>query len=425
MVVTILPEGASNPPPVGHIEEGWLEADNVVTTDPVFLERAESLDTELDVGLLCQEAFTLGVAVWRYAGERREMTNLADQITRFQTGVAETTERAIDELAKEIDRVVEPEGGLISEAVSREMGRFEEAISSAFDENDKESALSRIEAVVKDLTTEMVAQTARSVAQLLDPGSDESPLGKLRGGIVREINGSMQGLTTSLGQVQSWLETEAAVAEEREKGTAKGRTFEEKVSAVLSDIAASTGDDVQTTGDETGHLEGSKVGDIVTTVHLGLPAPTRLVFECKSRRLSHKKATEELDVAVENRDAEVGLVVFSSQEKAPVAGPLVRLAPNRYSVVFDPDSGDDLALRVAYQLARSDLFASASMEATADVDVALIGQKVKEARVLLDQVTQIKSGMTKARNGLDRAEDAVVAMKTSLLQALTDIEQAL
>lgn len=351
--MNIIPEGATNPPAVGHIAEGWLEADNLVTSDPVFLEEAMSLETELDVGQLCQQAFTLGVAVWRYAGERSEMVNLEDQISRFREHVAETTGEAIAGLSKEINRVVEPDTGLISESVTREMSRLSETISAAFDEDDKKSALSRIEAVVEDVSRQMVVQASRSVSELLDPSSEDSPLGKLRGGIVREINGSMQGMATALGQVHTWLETQAAVAVERDKGTAKGRTFEEAVGAVLSEIAAATGDGLEPTGDKAGHVAGSKVGDLVTTIQSGVPTPARIVFECKDTRLSHTKATEALDVATNNRDALVGLIVFSSQEKAPVAGPLVRLGPNRYSVVYDPVSGDGLALRVAYQLARA------------------------------------------------------------------------
>lgn len=423
MTLQILPNGATNPPPVGHLEDGWLDVDNLVATDPVFLEEARSLETELDIGLLCQEAFTLGIAVRRYASPRAEMISLEDQIARFQEDVSRATGEAIAGVSTEISRLVEPDSGVISETVSREMARLESAIALAFNEDDKKSALSRIEGVVSQITKEMVDETSRSVSALLDPGSDTSPLGKLRGGIVREIAGSMQSFATSLGQVHAWLEQQGAVAAERQKGTAKGRTFEEAVGAVLGDIVASIGDEIQSTGEDTGVVEGSKVGDFVTTINAGGHMPFRMVFECKDRKLSHRKTVEELDAAVENRDARVGLMVFSAQGNAPVGSPLVRLAPGRYSVVYDADSTDPIALRVAYQLARTDVIHMARDESAGGIDPQFIHQKVHEARAMLDQVTQVKSGLSKARNGLDRAESVVVSMRTNLMLILDEIEE--
>ena len=127
--------------------------------------------------------------------------------------------------------------------------------------------------------------------------------------------------------------------------------------------------------------------------------------------------------AVENRDAAVGILVFSSEAKTPAGGPLVRLAPSRYAVVYDPDTADTLALKVAYQLARTDMLTAASDNDDTQIDPELLAQKVQEARTLLDQVTQVKRGISTARNGLDKAESSLVSMKENLLRTLDEIDE--
>jgi hypothetical protein len=117
-------------------------------------------------------------------------------------------------------------------------------------------------------------------------------------------------------------------------------------------------------------------------------------------------------------------MVFSSEDKSPAGGPLVRLGPSRYAVVYDPESGEQLAIKVAYQLARTDILAAATDTGADQIDPELLVQKVNEARTLLDQVSQIKKGISTARNGMNRAESGLLAMKENLLRTLDEIEEA-
>jgi hypothetical protein len=371
---------------------------------------------------LCQEAFELGIAVRRFAAPKAELLSLEEQIERFGDDVASATDNAVTTITTEISKLVQPEEGVLADAVAREMKSLSAAIEEAFDENDKTSALSKIETTVRDLTDTMARETAKSVERLLDPSERDSPLGHLKDGVVNEVNASMQQFSQTLGQVHHWLETQAAVAAEVEKGTAKGRTYEENIGIVLADISTATGDQIHPTGDDAGMIPGSKVGDFIITLgDAGVPA--RIAVECKNQQLSFKKTAEQLDQAVENRDAAVGILVFSSETKTPVGGPLVRLGPSRYAVVYDPDSADTLALKVAYQLARTDVLAAASGNGESQIDPELLAQKVQEARTLLDQVSQVKRGISTARNGLNKAESSVVSMKENLLRTLDEIDE--
>jgi hypothetical protein len=425
-VTTVLfPEGVSHPPPLGRIDNGRIDADNLFTEDIDFVAEAESLSNERAVGRLCQETFTLGVAVRKYARSSADLISLRDQVKRFEERVAMATEEAIAAVGQEVDRVTDPEGGLLAEAVGREMNNLSSAFEAAFDQNDKTSALGRIEESVSRLSEEMVRQAAGAVRQLLDPGQDESPLGLLRSGIVREVSAPLQQFATSIDQIEKALEVQKAVEVEAEKGTAKGRVFEDLVGAALADAARPAGDQVEATGDTTGFVAGSKVGDYVVVVRSATGPSTRIAFECKDSKLSNRKLREELDIAAENRQAAVAVIVLASEGIAPYHSPLMKLADRRYAVVYDKDNPDELPLQVAYQMARTAALQALSATDAEGVDLDFLAQKVTEAKSLLDQVTQVKQGIGTARSGLDRAATALDAMKGNLKTCLVEIADVL
>ena len=106
------------------------------------------------------------------------------------------------------------------------------------------------------------------------------------------------------------------VEAERERGTAKGRTFEEAVAEAVDAIAVAQGDVAEAVGDlkeATG-----KVGDVVVQVDAcNGPARGRVVIEAKDRRLSPRDALNELDRALSERSADVAVLVVPSDDEIP------------------------------------------------------------------------------------------------------------
>ena len=71
------------------------------------------------------------------------------------------------------------------------------------------------------------------------------------------------------------------------------------------------------------------------------------------------------------------------------------------------------------------MLTAASDNDDTQIDPELLAQKVQEARTLLDQVSQVKRGISTARNGLNKAESSVVSMKENLLRTLDEIDDAM
>ena len=111
------------------------------------------------------------------------------------------------------------------------------------------------------------------------------------------------------------------VEAERERGTAKGRTFEEAVAEAVDRIALAQGDVAEAVGDlkeATG-----KVGDVLVAIDgCNGPARGRIVFEAKDRKsLSAPTAFRELDNALGERSADFAVMVVPSDDRASGQGP--------------------------------------------------------------------------------------------------------
>ena len=189
---------------------------------------------------------------------------------------------------------------------------------------------------------------------------------------------------------------------ERERGTAKGRTYEEAVFDAVDAIAARQGDDCDAVGDTRG--EGGKKGDVVVGVDAcGGPARGRIVFEAKDRQLSKNAALAELDGWLETRGADYAVLVVPSEDGA--AGADVRqlreFNGDKVFCVYDPEDGSTLALEVAYTLARARVLMA--RDDAAGLDAAALRAEVERAVRALEDVRRIKSQLTNATKGIENA----------------------
>ena len=210
------------------------------------------------------------------------------------------------------------------------------------------------------------------------------------------------------------------MAEERERGTAKGRTFEEQVAEALDAIAVAQGDDAEAVGD----LKGSagRTGDVVVGIEgCTGPARGRVVFEAKDRRLSKPRALEELDKAMRDRDADFAVLVVPSDDEVPAKlQPLREYNGDKLVVTLDPDEGSTLALELGYRLARARvLMARGSAEG---IDAAAVRDTVQRALHAMDEVRRIKSTLTGAVTSIEKGKELVDAMAGRVRAHLDEVD---
>lgn len=179
----------------------------------------------------------------------------------------------------------------------------------------------------------------------------------------------------------------------------------------------------------TGATKGigdDKVGDFVLQVN---PRDTRghdrrVVFEAKDRRLSLNKALAELDAAMVNRGAQVGVLVFARDAQAPLAGRPLRVFPgNRILVVWESETHGDLALEVAAQLART--LAVVVEPEDARLNRRGVATRVEKLISVIERADGIGQGLTGARRGLDSAEVAYRELRKDALALLSELQDRL
>ena len=410
--------------PAGYLADRTVRANNLQTDDEQFIAEAEGLESAVEIGALCQETFALGVMVRRLSTSSAELRSFDERVKRFVEDVARVTSEAVESLDGEVGRIIDPEQGVLNKAVDQQLQNLSQAIDRAFDENDKRSALNRMQQAVRTATTEANQQSTKSLRDVLSVSTGDGPLAQLRETIVREVSAPFTGLAESLAKVDKMLSVEAAKREEARKGTRQGIEFEEALAQTLAELCEVTGDVLTHTGNEPGP-SGAKTGDYVVDIHATTGETVRAVIECKKRaKLTAAQMRQELDDAAKNRDAIVAVMIVSSEKNSPHDMPFWRLAKHRYVVVYDDENRDALALRLAFQQARSDALSTLNDRGAVEgIDIVSLVAKLADARTLMKHLQQIQSGVTKGRAALDVIQGNATTMREELQSCLDDCDE--
>lgn len=214
-----------------------------------------------------------------------------------------------------------------------------------------------------------------------------------------------------------------------ERVPAKGFTYEDQVRPVLEAAFAPHGDAVEDTSRIPGLDGASTKGDFVATLDpqsIG-GRDRRVVIEAKDRpnqKLGGKDgALTYLALAMENREADVGIFVCATPVPA-LAGHRLRVYPgNRILVRYDKEDGDRLALEVACQLARG--LAARALSQEDSVSVSLLTEKVERLREVIEQASDIHRGALQAHRGIRLVDDAYKTMRDEALAVIHELEDRL
>jgi hypothetical protein len=290
---------------------------------------------------------------------------------------------------------------------------------------------------VKAVLTEVAGQMREDLRKQLTADSTDNPIVQIQkatlsamkhsadqqGEHLRTMNQRLEEMRLEVAALKAEKEKLVEVAAEAERGTAKGRTYEEAVFEALDAISVGQGDDCDAVGDVKG--VGGKRGDVVVAIEACAGPPRgRIVFEAKNSRLGKKQALAELDEAMTARDADYAIFVVPSADKLPAkTSDLREFGGDKLFVVFDPDDGGRIALEVAYKLARARVL-MARGDAGA-VDPAAVRGEVERALGAMEDVRRVKSQLTQATTSIGEATKIVDAMANIVRGHLAQIDTLL
>src|SRR3954451_14474869 len=213
---------------------------------------------------------------------------------------AEYVRTEFEKTAQEIDRqfsdkarmVAEHFGKKVDEVFDEESGQLAREFEKLFSSGSTASVQNQ----VRELVAETMTKSREDLVRQFSAADGSNPLADFKASTVRELHRMAEILTGMQEQVVALRAEKEKLEEldaERERGTAKGRSFEEGVAEAVDAIALAQGD----VADAVGDLKGAtgKTGDVVVAIDgSNGPCRGRIVFEAKNAKLSSPEARREL-----------------------------------------------------------------------------------------------------------------------------------
>jgi hypothetical protein len=344
---------------------------------------------------------------------RRELEAGLGQLDRKLGG---TLEDGAEELAARIaatfgaDRTDSVQAQ-IKEIVAGESQRQREALLNVLSAEDETNPLVGWQVRIGKKLVETEARHVTEVERLREAHAKEA----------RAMQGHVAELRKELARLLERDEADVRVADEAERGTAKGRSFEELVHAQIAEIAAGHGDAAHHTGDASSEAGGKKGDTVVEIGGATGSSVATIVFESKNKKLSKNDAWSELNGCMAERDATYAVLVVAGDDKVPSGlDELTEYQGNKIIAVLDREQPDPLALRLVYRYVRARVLAT-----TADaleVDAAGVRDAAEEAGATLKRVNRIRKSLTGVTNSADAARAELDSMVADAERCLARIE---
>jgi hypothetical protein len=414
-------------PPAVRTVGDRVAVDRLLVDDPaaVRLVRTREQAGE-DTVKPIEDAIEIGARVLE-----REQTGADAELVRAElqkasrevdAAFAERAQAVAEQLERQLDQVFGPESGHLARALERH-----------FSDGSSEAVQNR----VRDAVRELMAQAREDLLRQFSSADGRNPLADFKTasiGAIRQMGDRQDAHLRGLLEKRAGLEKELQglrderskqleLTAERERGTAKGRTYEEAVWEAVDAIALAQGDDCDAVGTTKGATR--RTGDVVVAIDgCSGPARGRIVFEAKDSKLSKPEAVRQLDRARDERDARYAVLVVPSEEEVPARTRQLReLNGDKLFVVYDPEEGSTLALEVAYTLARARVLATRGPGE--GLDAPALGESVERALARMEDVRAVKQQLTGATSSIDRAREIIDAMAATVRSHLQEIHRLL
>ena len=215
-------------------------------------------------------------------------------------------------------------------------------------------------------------------------------------------------------------------SEEHLKGTQKGFEFEEYCEKTLSSIAKMFGDRLEKTGETVGLVENSKKGDYVYTV---TALSKKIVLDMKeytSKLPSCRKCLDMLDIAMQNRDAEYGILVSKRKSALPSeVGMFQEYENNKLILALTADDSEDALTENAFLEIAIKLAIRRLREQTGSINPTTIFDKIKEVERQIKRFQGLKAKCSSINTTSDSLKSDLGLIEEEIRASLTVISDSL
>lgn len=254
-------------------------------------------------------------------------------------------------------------------------GTLQDSIKVMVDEfslDKKDSALSRLVRQVDGAQKQIAAQFT------LD--SDDSALARMRKELLELLNKSNNDNQEMLREIHGLVKSLHVRKEEAARSTTHGDHFEKGLYHLVEKISCDAGDIVTPTGNKTGAIRHCKKGDIVVQIgNEHVAADSKIVIEAKDdASYTMQNALTEIDEARKNRNAEIGIFVFS-KNTAPEGLKTFRRYGKDILTVWDIDNPDsDIFIDITLSLAKALCVQSGANRSRSQIDLEEMNAAIRD-----------------------------------------------
>ncbi len=376
---------------------------DVEITDSAVVEYLQQFEDERER----EDAFVRALRVGVTTLDLAETSQQEEYVERKFTEMQRDLQEDIDRIEDEVEEKFGDEGDVpqIFEDHLGQDGHLKQHIEDAFSEDGP----------FTERLDEELGEDGERIQKALDPDTEGTPTYRLK----RTLQDQIQDLRDKIEEQATAEETEEEI---RQRTTLKGDDFEDTVESILSNLVYNTSNEVEYTGDTIGEISGRKVGDFVITLN---DTSQRIVVEAKSDSgYSQRDIKDELADAVENRDADYGIIVFECESYIPnKVGYFHEFDSERLSVALKETEDDDAEsgfLRIAYNWARTRAVQGYVDSGTA-FDPEVIQNAVSEVSDSIDRFSTIRKKTTSIRKTANEIDEELEEIEGEVKSELADI----
>jgi len=415
-----------------ELRGGAVVVEDLTIEDRTLVQLVERrLEREIAALETVTDALEIGSRVLDREATGAEVEAIRHELERASAeaehAFSERARQIAEGLEQQFERFLGEDGGAMSKVLDAHADELGELVARHFG-GDRNTA---VQHQVKELVTSSLRDSRQELLRQFSAEDGHNPLADFKAAVVREVKRSgeshdklIEKITQLEGEVKRLRdarEAEEAVAAERERGTSKGRAFEQQAFDLVEELAGARGDVAHHVGDERS-ASGGKQGDIVIELDAASgPAKGRIAIDAKDEKLSKNRAWQVLNEALRQRDAEFAILVVASEEKVPSGRQqLQEYEGNKMIVTLDKETLDPRGLELAYRYARCRSLMAAERELA--LDAAGVRDAADEALSALKDAQRIRSSLTGANNSVKAAHEALDVMVGRVEASLQRVE---
>lgn len=351
--------------------------------------------------------------------ESSALSRLVQRITDANGRLRDDLKTNVNALCAEFS--LDNEQGALKRLVDQVEGA-QRRITREFDLNNSESALKRL--------SELLTDTQAVIKGKLTLDDEGAPLARMQKHLLDVLRGINDANVRFQAEVREALSAMQARREEIDRSTRHGGIFEEAVGDLLMKLAQQAGDSFDAVGNTTGAIAYCKVGDHLITLGPDSAAPgERIVFEAKEdQSYRDSDALVEIKKACDNRQAQVGVFIYSKRTAPPHSEPLRRDGSYLFVIWDQEDPASDIYLKAAVSVARMLVVRKTMVSRETQEELATMEQAVFRIGAQAKRISDLQAPAETARRSSQKILDELTIIHDELekqVRRLQDCVQAL